>query len=124
MLGALWFIQRRVSRGSAGRAASQPIRVVAKQSLGGKAQLVVVEVEGARYVLGVSEGGLSVVDRLPLAQPQPQPAAEGDDEIPAPLPLRRAHRTPSSNTLTGRSIGRPAPPAHAAAQALRRALGA
>ena len=130
MLGALWFIQRRVSRGSAGRAVLQPIRVIAKQTLGAKAQLVVVEVDDARYVLGVSEGGLSVIDRLPAAAPQQSTAADASDrtddrELPAPLPLRRAElRSMSSNTLSGRAIGRHAPQARTAAQALRRALGA
>ncbi|MCR2793215.1 flagellar biosynthetic protein FliO [Microbacterium sp. zg.Y625] len=131
MLGALWFIQRRVTRGSAGRAVLQPIRVIAKQTLGAKAQLVVVEVDDARYVLGVTEGGLSVIDRLPAAALQQSTVTADasdrtdDRELPAPLPLRRAElRSMSSNTLSGRAIGRHAPPARTAAQALRRALGA
>lgn len=130
MLGALWFLQRRVSRGSAARQARQPITVVAKQALGGKAQLIVVDVEGSRYVLGVTEGGLSVVDRLPLpSQPQALRAAEdaedAEDDVPAPLPLRRAHlRAAQAPTFSGRPAGRSALPASGAAQALRRALGA
>ncbi|MCR2824535.1 flagellar biosynthetic protein FliO [Microbacterium sp. zg.Y909] len=129
MLGALWFIQRRMARGSAGRAAVQPIRVIAKQTLGAKSQLVVVDVEGSRYVLGVTEGGLSVIDRLPAPAAQPADAAATDRadgrELPPPLPLRRAElRSMSTNTLSGRAMGRPAPPARTAAQALRRALGA
>ena len=127
MLGALWFLQRRVSRGSAARQAREPITVVAKQALGGKAQLIVVDVEGSRYVLGVTEGGLSVVDRLPLpSQPQALRAAEdAENDVPAPLPLRRAHlRAAQAPTFSGRPAGRSALPASGAAQALRRALGA
>ncbi|WP_439593540.1 flagellar biosynthetic protein FliO [Microbacterium sp.] len=44
--------------------ASRPerITVVARSGLGGKAQLVVAEFGGIRYVLGVTEHGISVVD--------------------------------------------------------------
>ncbi|WP_203135631.1 flagellar biosynthetic protein FliO [Microbacterium sp. JZ31] len=65
MLGALWYLQRRLTRGGAARRRrDEGITVVSRQALGGKAQLVVVEVEGTRYVLGVSEQGVSVVDRV------------------------------------------------------------
>lgn len=43
--------------------------MLSRQGLGGKAQLVVVEVEGTRYVLGVTEQGVSVVDRTRAPQP-------------------------------------------------------
>lgn len=55
-----------------GRPASRPrervkprpekITVVARTGLGGKTQLVVAEFGGIRYVLGVTESGVSVVD--------------------------------------------------------------
>ncbi|WP_262381153.1 flagellar biosynthetic protein FliO [Microbacterium sp. 1S1] len=40
--------------------------VLGRQGIGPKAQLVVVQTDDARYVLGVTEHGVSVVDRLPL----------------------------------------------------------
>lgn len=44
--------------------ASRPdrIEVVTRTGLGGKAQLVVAEFGGVRYILGVTERGISVVD--------------------------------------------------------------
>lgn len=54
------------SRPSRPAAVSRPrpdkISVVARSGLGGKAQLVVAEFGGIRYVLGVTEHGVNVVD--------------------------------------------------------------
>ncbi|WP_259461145.1 MULTISPECIES: flagellar biosynthetic protein FliO [unclassified Microbacterium] len=50
--------------------------VLGRQGLGAKAQLVVVQTDDARYVLGVTEHGVSVVDRLPVA-----PAAPTDEPL-------------------------------------------
>ncbi len=74
----------------AGRTRPRPekITVVARSGLGGKAQLVVAEFGGIRYVLGVTEHGVSVVDTqeaLPLEEEDEHahPASEGSaDEGP------------------------------------------
>lgn len=47
---------------AAPRARPEKITVVARSGIGGKAQLVVAEFGGIRYVLGVTEHGISVVD--------------------------------------------------------------
>jgi len=64
VLGVLWFLQRRFGAKQKTRAAKETITLIGRKGLGGKAQLVVVEAEGRRYVLGVSEGGVTVVDTL------------------------------------------------------------
>jgi len=126
VLGVLWLLQRRLSRRAAGRERAETIRVVAKQGLGAKANLVVVEVDGTRYILAVTERGVSVVDQLtvPTAlEPAPEPLRElgfPGDQLAAPLPLRRTRHTATA----ARSVGPPAPATRAAAQALRRAIGA
>lgn len=142
MLGVVWFVQRRVTRGAAGdRAKTRPrdvVRVVAKRGIGAKSQVVVVEVDGTRYLLGVGEGSVSVLDSrpaqdegaerralaplttLPVAARATLSATPARDLTEAPAPLRRARR----------EAQRPARPTFAAAlsreasQALRRALGA
>ena len=153
MLAIVWVLQRRFSRGSAnGARANRPrgltstrtdavadITVVAKRGIGPKAQVAVVEIDGARYVLGITEGGVSMLDRI---DPTPgtttghhAPAdADGDDTarpvlrdvaddapLAPPVPLLRAQaraertaRTTRPATMTARD----------AAQVLRRALGA
>jgi flagellar biogenesis protein FliO len=47
---------------SPARPRGEKITVVARAGLGGRAQLVVAEFGGIRYVLGVSEKGIDVVD--------------------------------------------------------------
>ncbi|WP_431072413.1 flagellar biosynthetic protein FliO [Microbacterium phyllosphaerae] len=53
----------RPSRPAAGpKSRPEKITVVARSGIGGKAQLVVAEFGGIRYVLGVTEHGINVVD--------------------------------------------------------------
>jgi len=60
VLGLLWVLQRRLSRGSGSRAANL-VTVVGRQGLGQKASVVVVDVDGRRFVLGVTEQSISVL---------------------------------------------------------------
>ncbi|PRB16060.1 flagellar biosynthetic protein FliO [Microbacterium sp. MYb62] len=66
VLGVLWYLQRRVARTQARRRDSEAITVLGRQGVGPKAQIVVIQTEDARYVLGVTEHGVNVVDRLPV----------------------------------------------------------
>ena len=93
MLGVLWYLQRRLSRRTAGRQEQQTITVLGRQGLGAKAQLVIVQTNDARYVLGVTEHGVNVVDKLPVGPAAADPAAsfdsiltaaQGTDAEPAP----------------------------------------
>jgi flagellar protein FliO/FliZ len=60
VLGLLWVLQRRLSRGSAARSANA-VTIVGRQGLGQKASVVVVDVDGRRFVLGVTEQSVSVL---------------------------------------------------------------
>jgi len=60
VLGLLWVLQRRLSRGPGSRAANV-VTVVGRQGLGQKASVVVVDVDGRRFVLGVTEQSISVL---------------------------------------------------------------
>ncbi|MEH3090134.1 MAG: flagellar biosynthetic protein FliO [Microbacterium arborescens] len=133
MLAVVWLLQRRFSRGSGARVplgarsgrrarGGDDITVVAKRGIGPKAQVAVVEIGGSRYVLGITEGGVSMLDRVELA-PAEVPAFDdvlashagdipravvrtnadrepGDERRPedaapaAPLPLRRTATRP------------------------------
>ncbi|WP_431792381.1 FliO/MopB family protein [Microbacterium paraoxydans] len=73
-------MQRRVSKTQARRRDAEAITVLGRQGIGPKAQLVVVQTDDARYVLGVTEHGVSVVDRLPL---RAEPAESEDGRPPA-----------------------------------------
>lgn len=62
VLALLWVLQKRLVKGgrAGGRATSQ-VSVVARQGVGAKASVVVVDVEGERLVLGVTESSVTVL---------------------------------------------------------------
>jgi flagellar protein FliO/FliZ len=62
VLGLLWVIQRRVSRRVRVARTTKPVTVVSRQGIGQKASVVVVEHAGKRYLLGVTEHAVSVLD--------------------------------------------------------------
>ena len=75
VIGAIWFVQRRVSRsggGSGARAkrAGKPMSVIARQNLGPKASVAVVEFGGKRFLLGVTEHGIAVLDDAEAEAPE------------------------------------------------------
>lgn len=67
------------SRGT--RVRQEKITVVARSGIGAKAQLVVAEFGGIRYVLGVTEHGISVVDtqEAPVSEEEIDALDEPDD---------------------------------------------
>lgn len=113
MLGLLWFLQRRVAKTQSRKRDAEPITVLGRQGLGAKAQLVVVQTEDARYVLGVTEHGVSVVDRLSL---RPEPAAPPTGPAPrdAAADAAEFERILAAAALTG-TPATPAAPATSAA---------
>jgi len=63
VIGAIWFVRRRMSRGGAqSKRVAKAMSVVARQNLGPKASVAVVEFGGKRLLLGVTEHGISVLD--------------------------------------------------------------
>lgn len=102
VLGLLWWISRRVQKGqtpgarraggtrsarirallssrapSGTRREPERITVIARSGIGARAQLVVAEFGGIRYVLGVSEHGVSLVDT--------QEVPEDAEQVPGPV---------------------------------------
>ncbi|WP_120337143.1 flagellar biosynthetic protein FliO [Cryobacterium soli] len=60
VLGLLWVLQRRLSRGP-GKRTANVVTIVGRQGLGQKASVVVVDVDGRRFVLGVTEQSINVL---------------------------------------------------------------
>ncbi|WP_256209376.1 flagellar biosynthetic protein FliO [Microbacterium sp. LCT-H2] len=106
-------MQRRVSKTQARRRDAEAITVLGRQGIGPKAQLVVVQTDDARYVLGVTEHGVSVVDRLPL---RPEPSASEEARPPA---TRTADDAEFDRILAAAALTS-APPAVAPVPELRR----
>ena len=61
VLALLWYLQRRLSRGARALGIANPVTVVGRQPIGQKASVVVVEVDGTRLVLGVTEQAVTVL---------------------------------------------------------------
>lgn len=111
VLGLLWYVQRRVGKRMQRRRDDAEISVIGRRALGSKAQMVIVETDDRRYVLGVTEHGVNLIDSLPaghvtrpmhsdfeslLSEEQQAASAE-------PPPLRR-HRRPTRSDQLGGSI--------------------
>ncbi|WP_166878270.1 flagellar biosynthetic protein FliO [Salinibacterium sp. ZJ450] len=82
VFGLLWVMQRRMTRGSRGKDVATPIRVIGRQRLGAKASVVVVELQGKKFMLGVTEQSVNVLHAetgtatpVPLSS-EPTPAEE------------------------------------------------
>ncbi|WP_144749999.1 FliO/MopB family protein [Curtobacterium pusillum] len=66
VLALMWVLHRRMAKSGFGAGKtrgrrSASVEVVARQGIGGKASVVVVDVEGERLVLGVSEQGVNLL---------------------------------------------------------------
>jgi len=111
VFGLIWYIHRRLTRGGKARLAATPITVLGKQAVGQKASVVVVDADGKRFILGVTEHSITVIhggvapaaafaDVLAEATPA---ATSGDanSESPAARPVAVAARTEAAPVDTG-----------------------
>ena len=62
VVGLLWFLQRRITAGTRSTRATKLVNVVTRQGLAQKASVVVIDVEGKRFLLGVTEHSVTVLD--------------------------------------------------------------
>lgn len=100
VLALMWVLHRRATKGGLGAAKargrrSAAIEVVGRQGIGGKASVVVVDVEGERLVLGVSEQSVSLLRSAPT--PAPELAI-----VTGPVVLPTEPRTPAPATTADR----------------------
>ncbi|MET0934123.1 MAG: flagellar biosynthetic protein FliO [Mycetocola sp.] len=61
VLALLWYAQRRITRGTAKGKTAELVTVVGRQGIGLKASVVVVDVDGTRFLLGVTEHAVNVL---------------------------------------------------------------
>ncbi|SDS91227.1 FliO/MopB family protein [Microterricola viridarii] len=87
VLALLWLLQRRFARGGAakGKARTASLAVVGRQSVGAKASVVVVEHDGQRFLLGVTEHGVTKLHAAPIV-----PAALPASPTPPASPTETA----------------------------------
>lgn len=62
IVALLWYVQRRMTKGKRGGSRrTNAVTVVGRQGVGSKASVVVVDVDGTRFVLGVTERAVNVL---------------------------------------------------------------
>ncbi len=98
VLGLLWVSYRVASKTSrsAPRGRHEQLTVVARQGLSQKSAAVLLEAGGRRYLLGVTESSVTVIDGpspVPSAAP-PAPGTTADATPPSSRPRTRRPRTP------------------------------
>jgi len=112
VFGLIWYIHRRLTRGGKARLAATPITVLGKQAVGQKASVVVVDADGKRFILGVTEHSITVIhggvapaaafaDVLAEATPAETGTETDTSQTPAPRPVAVAARTAAAPTETG-----------------------
>jgi flagellar protein FliO/FliZ len=69
VLGVMWLLYRRLRRGPAA-AKGRPLSLVSRQSVGPKASVVLVDTDGKRFMLGVTEHGISVLHTAEAPAPE------------------------------------------------------
>jgi flagellar biosynthetic protein FliO len=96
VFGALLFAHRWITKGRPGsKPRNRQIEVVARQSLGAKAGIAVVDAGGRRYLLGVTEHAVTVLDTLGAAE-----ALTGEPELVASQPIAVARFEQELRTVT------------------------
>jgi flagellar protein FliO/FliZ len=100
VLALMWVLHRRMAKGQFGRAKargrrSAAIEVVGRTGIGGKASVVVVDVEGERLVLGVTEHGVSLLTSGEAPAPE-LTIVTG----PVQLPVRASQTSTSTSVPT------------------------
>jgi len=96
VLAVIWFARRWLTGGAKARARTPHVTVLAKQAVGTKASIAVVEADGRRYLLGITEHAVSVLDQL-----DPAPAEVATRPIPLPSfarALEDARRLPEASS--------------------------
>lgn len=110
----LWYMQRRFTKGVRARGGANLVTVVGRQGLGQKASVVVVDIDGQRLVLGVTEQSVTVLHGSETPVPAAGHAAfarsmgvatEHDTDTDADEPVRiRPRRKPAPSGVLGGSI--------------------
>jgi flagellar protein FliO/FliZ len=80
VLGVIWFLHKKIGRGNPLRKRGNPVTVISKQGIGMKASVAVIEAEGMRFVLGVTEHGVSVLHQAEAPEPAPVTELHAADE--------------------------------------------
>jgi flagellar protein FliO/FliZ len=68
----LWYIQKRASKAQRGSRAGDPLTVISRRGLGKASSVVVVETDGKRFLLGVTEQSVNILHTSDAPDPAPR----------------------------------------------------
>lgn len=86
VLGAIWYAHRRLTKsGRLMPRAAKAVTVVTKQSIGAKASVVVMDVDGQRFLLGVTEHSVTVLNTSETPSTEPVPEITARPSLPTPI---------------------------------------
>ncbi|WP_138418227.1 flagellar biosynthetic protein FliO [Sinomonas gamaensis] len=105
VLGLMWLLHRRLRRGT-GAPKAKALAVVARQSVGPKASVVLVDTDGQRFLLGVTEHGINVLhsSEAPAAEVITEPVVISQAAAPLSRRAARAAQNGVSATAFGREL--------------------
>jgi flagellar protein FliO/FliZ len=66
VVGVIWFVQKKYVKSGGRKSRQCPVTVVARQNVGGKTSVAVIEFQGKQLLIGVTEHGISVLDSSTL----------------------------------------------------------
>ncbi|GAA1136149.1 FliO/MopB family protein [Nesterenkonia lutea] len=73
VLGLIWFINRRWS-GRVTSATPHAVTMIGRHALGQKSSVAVVDIDDHRYVIGVAEQSVTLLESYPAPEPPPMEA--------------------------------------------------
>jgi flagellar protein FliO/FliZ len=103
VLGVIWFAQRRLSKGVRAKA-GKTINVVGRQGIGAKASVAVIDVDGKRFLLGVTEHAVTILHTsdAPIAAAEAfSRALEAETGAPAAAAAAKAPLATAKGPLAG-----------------------
>ena len=99
VLGVIWYIQRRVSKGNRARQ-GKTITVVGRQGVGAKASVAVIDVDGKRFLLGVTEHAVNILHTSDTPEAPAEAFSRALTEEGGDLAVE-AVRPPGASSLAG-----------------------
>lgn len=108
VLGIIWYAQRRIGRGSRAKA-GKAITIVGRQGIGAKASVAVIDMDGKRFLLGVTEHQVTILNTsdAPAARAEAfsqvleAQTTESEPTMLAPAAVTKAAPEPPKGLLAG-----------------------
>lgn len=120
VFGLMWLVQHRLRAGNPGLRA-KVLSVVARQSVGPKASVVLVDTDGKRFLLGVTEHGINVLHTAEAPAPEPAVTGRTSSSRPGVVPDPTHDATSGDANLSEARATASAEPSRATRRSVRAA---